>query len=412
MILLSHSGKQHSYQVANALNDLGHLHRFYTSSYLASPILQRYFTCKGNTYWTRRFIDGLPGNKVDANWRFEVPEVILRAIQGKSPAVQRAVYARDVKFDGYVARILRKSDTLARKQITHYWGFQGSCHQSLQAARQLGITTWCELATAHVVAAKRILGEESSLHPEWAHTIDNLTFPIGYETRLIEEPLLADKVVAASSFTITTLQEVGVADQQILYLPLGCDIDHVPYTPQIESKITQRPLRLLYAGTITQRKGIKYLLEAMKILNNRDIELHLIGGIQGNDSPLQGYKNHFHYHPPVSQSELFKLYGTYDALVLPTVFEGFGLVIVEAMAAGLPVITTPHSIGPELINDDMNGYIVPIRNVDALANAIEKLRNKTDEAYLQMRLNAREAALKYSWEAYRERLKRVLEEQL
>lgn len=410
-ILLAHSGKQHSYQVAKALNDLGHLHRFYTSSYLTSPWLQSYFTQKGNTYWTRRFINGLPGYKVDANWRFEVPEVLLRAWQGKSPAVQKAVYARDVNFDAYVARTLYKTKVSSRP-ITHYWGFQGSCYQSLQAAKQCGIESWCELATAHVVAAKRILGEESALHPEWAHTIDNLTFPIEYEKRLTEEPLLANKVVAASAFTKETLQEVGIGHEKIIYLPLGCDIEHVPYSPTAANHFSNRPLKLLYAGTVTQRKGIKYLLEAMKLLNGNNIELHVIGGIQGDDSPLKPYKHLFQYHPPVSQSELFKLYGSYDALVLPTVFEGFGLVIVEAMAAGLPVITTPHSIGPELIADDVNGYIVPIRDVAAIVKAIEQLRKKSDEEYAMMRQKAREAALGYSWEAYRDRLKVLLEREL
>ncbi|WP_066633510.1 glycosyltransferase family 4 protein [Labilibacter marinus] len=421
MIILSHAGKQHSYQTAKALNNLGLLDTFYTSSYLTNERFQDYFKKNGNTYWVRRFIDGLPGDKVNANWRFEVKEMLLRKLQGKSPAAQKAVYARDVNFDEYVGRELRaksekwkretgaeKSNSAKRTLPTAFWGFQGSSYASLQAANEIGLTSICELATAHVVAAKRILGEEAALHPEWSDSIDNLVFPADYEKRLVEEPQIAQKVVAASSFTKSTLLEVDIPENNIIYLPLGCDIKHVPYQERKEDNIEDRPLKLLYAGTVTQRKGIKYLLESLKSLQSLNIELHIIGGIQGSGQALKEYAHLIHYHAPVSQQEMFEAYADYDALVLPTIFEGFGLVIVEAMAAGLPVITTPHSIGPELIKEDQNGYVIPIRDVDAISSAIEKLRNKSSEQYLQMRKKAREAALEYSWKAFERRLNEVI----
>lgn len=440
MIILSHSGKQHSYQTAKALHKLGLLDTFFTSSYLSNKKLQEYFNRSGDTYWVRRFIEGLPGNKVNANWRFEMKETLLRKLQGKSKAVQKAVYARDVNFDHYVAKQLHKYkiNPSSNRQVIQstyhqivkssnhqiikssyqqiikstnqpiFWGFQGSCHASLQAANQLGITSICELATAHVVAAKRILGEEAALHPEWADSIDNLVFPAAYEKRLVEEPQIAQKVVAASTFTKSTLLEVGIPEENIIYLPLGFDLEHVPYHEKTQDNIENRPLKLLYAGTVTQRKGIKYLLQALKSMNTKDVELHIIGGIQGSGEALKEFEGYFHYHPPVSQQEMFNSYAEYDVLVLPTIFEGFGLVIVEAMAAGLPVITTPHSIGPELIEDDINGYNIPIRDISAISSAIEKLRNKSSDEYLTMRKKAREAALSYSWGAFEARLNNLI----
>ncbi len=406
MFILSHSGKQHSYHTAKSLYDLNLLDTFYTSSYITSSFFQKQIEQRNNTYWNRRYIKGLPGNKVNANWRFELKEMALRKIQGKSKAAQNAVYNRDVQFDAYVAKRLKAH--FKKDPQLQYWGFQGSCHESLKQAQALGIPSYCELATAHVVASKRILGEEAKLHREWAHTIDNLVFPADYEKRLVEEPHLASKCIAASSFTKQTLLEVDIRDENILYLPLGFDVEYIPYQEKLETDIANRPLKLLYAGTVTQRKGIKYLLEAMKKLSRNDIELHIIGGIQGNDDALNHYKGHFHYHQPISQSELFKKYNEFDALVLPTVFEGFGLVIVEAMAAGLPVITTPHSIGPELINDGENGYIVPIRDIESIVRAIESFRMISNDEYLHMRKKARKAALEFSWDNYTKRLNKVV----
>ncbi|WP_373551437.1 glycosyltransferase family 4 protein [Haliscomenobacter sp.] len=401
-VILSHSGKQHAYQVAKSLHELGYLAKFYTSSYISHRALQQWLLAQGNQFWTRRFVEGLHGNVVDSNWRFEIKELVLRKLQGKSAAVQQAVYDRDVAFDGYVAKKITKSDAAI------YWGFQGSSLFSLKAANDRGKVSICELASAHIIAAKQILGEEVRLHPEWADSINNLVFPAAYEQRLVEEPHTASIVISASDFTTQTLLEDGIPLGKIVQLPLGFEVRHIPYQELSKTDITNRPLRLLYAGRITQGKGIKYLLEAVRQMSASEVTLHLIGGIQGSGRALENYKGIFTYHSPVNQLSLFKQYQQYDALVLPSIFEGFGLVIVEALAAGLPVITTSHTFGPNIIQEGKNGYLVPIRNVPALVTALQKLRALNADHYLQMRLAARQSALAYSWDQYQTRLQQFL----
>lgn len=80
------------------------------------------------------------------------------------------------------------------------------------------------------------------------------------------------------------------------------------------------------------------------------------------------------------------------------------------MAAGLPVITTPHSIGPDLIREDENGYLIPVRDIQAIAAAIRKLRNKKNNEWEIMSGNARQTAISYSWENYQERQRHFLSE--
>ncbi len=394
-ILLSHSGKQHSYQVAKALNDLDVLEKFYTSSYIKSPFLQG--KLKNHTFFNRRFEEGLYGDIINSNWRFEIPEFISKKIYGNTWETQLKVYQRDIKFDSFVSKEIKKL------KANFFWGFQGSCYQSLKTANENNYYTVCELATAHVVAAKKILGEEKKLHKEWSSSIDNLKFPSSYEKRLEEEPIHAKKIIAASQFTHQTLVESGIPENKIYTIPLGANIHYIKYQEN-KTTIQSNKLKLLYCGVISQRKGIKYLLEAMKSFNKKDVELHIIGRMQGTSDPLKPYKDLFIWHPPMSQQELFQKYCEFDALVLPTIFEGFGLVIVEAMAAGLPVITTPHSIGPDIIINDKNGYIIPIRNVKAIQNSIQKILNKTPIEKLAMNQEARKAALNYSWENYAKNL--------
>ena len=397
-ILLAHAGKQHSYHMAKAMNDLDILEKFITSSYIGNKSIQEYLIKSGNTYWTRRFIEGLPGSRVESNWRFEVKEILYNRFFGKGSKTSNAVYARDQNFDAYLSKRMR-----AFKGCM-YWGFQGSSWTSLQAARELGIPGIVELSTAHVTSAKKILGEESRLHPEWADSMDNLVFPAEYEKRLIEEPSKADFVIAASEFTRSTLVDAGIDEDRIFKLPLGFDASKLSFEPKPRK---EGKLRVLYSGTITQRKGIKYLLEAMKILGKGEVELTLVGNIQGSGKALKSYEDYFTHLPAVSQQEMFDMYKDYDVLVLPSIFEGFGLVILEAMATGIPVITAPHSIGPEIIEDGQNGFIVPVRDSQKLADALSRFISFDSTELMSMRENSRKTALSYSWEEYKNRLKRL-----
>ena len=109
------------------------------------------------------------------------------------------MFERDAAFDKWVAsRFAFESDI--------FWGFQGSCLESLQAAKTAGRLAVCEFATAHVTAAIRILSEEAEKHPEWAGTISNLHFPDWYRQRLEQEPHAADVCIAASGFTQRSLE--------------------------------------------------------------------------------------------------------------------------------------------------------------------------------------------------------------
>lgn len=401
-ITVSHAGKQHSYHLAKALMDLGRLEGFYTSSYLSPGWLQDLVLKSGNQFFSRRFKQGLSSPFVHSHWQFELAEFITRKFQGKSQAVQDLVYKRDTDFDQMMARKM----PAIRSDV--FWGFQGSCHASLEAARQSGKMAVCELATAHVVQARKILAEEAKLQPEWADSIDNLYFPAEYERRLEEEPHRADLVISASDFTSQTLLQSGIPAEKIRKLSLGFEAEHIPYATGAKG-FSSRPLKLLYAGTITQRKGISYLLEAAESwAGGKEVELHLIGGIQGSGEAFEKRRHLVHYHPAVSQAEMFRLYTQFDALVLPTLFEGFGLVLVEAMAAGLPVIATSHSMAPDIVQQGRNGWVIPVRDSKAILDAVNELRKLSDDNYSAMRKSARESALSFTWDAYTKNLAELI----
>lgn len=407
-IIVSHSGKQHSYQVAKAVKYLDRLDVFYTSSYVRSRLIQNILLRCNNKFFTRRFLVGLNGTRIRTKWQFEFKEIAFRVFFGKTRITQNAVYQRDVRFDNYVANQISKQSRKGKLKSNLFWGFQGSCFKSVQIAKELGMITVVELATAHVVAAKRILGDEQRLHPEWADSIDNLTFPEEYERRLLEEPLLADYVVVASDFTKKSVLEIGVPLDKIIYLPLGAEVSTI--TAKNNVKVSDEKIKIVYVGTITQRKGVKYLLEAMKQRSSDAIELHIYGHVHGSGSAFEAYSEYITYHGAVSQQELFKLYTKYDYLILPSIFEGFGLVLVEAMAAGLPVITTRNTFGADFIDDGENGFLIDVRSVAAISEVFNFIEQSHEANYAKYSYKALSTVKNFTWEKYRDRLEKVLNE--
>lgn len=390
-VTLAHSGKQHSYLTASALLQNNMLNRYFTGAYLKSEALQSLANRLNLSYLQKRFINGLSGKYVHPAWHRELKEIFIRKLFGNAGA-WNAVCQRDEKFDNYMSgRILKEDSDI-------FWGFQGSCLNTLKSAKESGKITVVELATAHVTQAIKILSQEKELNPEWGDAIDNLTFEPDYQKRLEEEPIEADYVFAASLFTKKTLIEAGIDQQKIKLLPLCCNTENIEFING-EKTISDRPLKILFCGQTSQRKGIKYLLEAIKQLNSHDFELHIIGNIIGG-SALMKYEKYFTYHKPVAQHELFKMYKDYDVLILPTVFEGFGLVIVEAMSAGLPVVTTENSMGAEIIKHRENGSLVGLRSIEDIKEELIFYKNISDDNFNKIRFAAKKSSEFYNFDSF------------
>ncbi|MCB0746311.1 MAG: glycosyltransferase family 4 protein [Ignavibacteriae bacterium] len=402
-ILLAHSGKQHVYHVAKALNNLGLLDSFYTSGYISNNYTQKFVEVFGIDFLKKRYESGLSGEKIHSNWKFELPEFWARYIQKANKArLTSLMIQRDTNFAKFM------STNLGHGMFNTFWGYNGSCLEALTKANEIGKMTVCETQLAYLPFTKKILKEEALLHPEWADSLDFVDLPSHYEKRLIEEPLVANRVVAISSFLKKSLVEGGVDAQKIDVLPLGFDIKSVKYNPNKHLGINNRPLRILYAGKVTQGKGIKYALEAVKNLNSKDIELHIIGNVDGSVEAFNKFSKYYIYHGKVHQLELFQKYTEYDVLLFPSLSEGFGLVALEAMGAGVPVIATPNTNAFELLDHEKNGFVIPIRDIDAISQSLITIRNMDDIAYQQLSINARERAVNYTWDTFQDRLSTLI----
>ncbi len=402
-VIIAHSGRQHSYHVAYNLKLLNSLASFYTSSYVSSGVLQELVNTFNNSFFKKRFLDGLKGAAIHSNWLLEMPEFFARMMKADALHISRLVCERDEKFDRKISRLL------ASQPFDIFWGYQGSCLSALQKANELDKISIVEMTMSYVPFANAILKEEARINPEWRDSIDNINYPASYEKRLTEEPFAAKKIIALSSFLKQTLIAGGADADKIHILPLGFDISRIKYSEQTVS-IDKRPLKLLFVGRITQGKGIKYMLDAVEQISSNDIELHIVGKIIGSGSEFFRRKHLYTYHASMSQEKLFSFYKEFDVFLFPSLLEGFPLAVIEAMGAGLPVITTPNTSAEELIVEGETGFTVPIRNSNAIVGAIDKFRSMNNDRFVEMRVNARNKALHYTWDTYRERLKDILAE--
>jgi len=160
---------------------------------------------------------------------------------------------------------------------------------------------------------------------------------------------------------------------------------------------------LLFVGGIGVRKGVHYLLEAVRQLNHPQIELLLVGTIEGDKSWLADYAGRFRHISFVTHAKLCNIYRASDVVVLPSLHEGFSMVLIEAVASGLPVISTAHTGVPEMLKYGRCGFVVPIRDVEQLKLHIMLLLEDR-QLCQEMSVAARNVAQHYSWAKYSERL--------
>lgn len=213
----------------------------------------------------------------------------------------------------------------------------------------------------------------------------------------IQEMELADLVLVPSTFVQRTVEQF--VQKSVALCPYGVDSDF--WCPG-EGRKTDGILRFIYAGQCSLRKGIPILLEAWKAAGLKDARLDLIGSWQFSESKLKDLPEGVTFTGQVSAIELRARYQAADVFVFPSFFEGFGLVILEAMACGLPVIATEATAGPDVLVGS-TGRIFSSGDTDALADLLCWFSDQRDQLPA-MKIAARKSAATFGWEQYRHKV--------
>ena len=201
----------------------------------------------------------------------------------------------------------------------------------------------------------------------------------------------ATHVSAASQFTRESLERIA-CDLPVNVIPYGFPVAGFPCKP----RFPEGPFTAIAVGSHDLRKGTPYLLEAWKRAGIKGARLRLVGPMRLTREFIAPYRELFDHVPHVPRIRLAAEYQAADVLVFPTLGDGFGLVIQEAMCCGTPVITTRCGGGPECIDHGREGWIIAERNIRCLGGATPRGRGRPRPDFAIGRA-ARRRAERYTW---------------
>ena len=278
------------------------------------------------------------------------------------------------------------------------YAYEDGAATTFTAAKSQGILCLYDLPILFYQMSRQIQAEEAQLFPDLAPALQAAKEPEWKLRRKEQEIELADRIFVASSITRQSLLNFGVNPEKITVIPYGAPLDYFYPQPKKDTCF-----RALYVGRVEPRKGIHYLLPAWKALNLPNAELCLIGINEFPSGWLDQYQDVFRYIPPVPHYSLNQYYSSASVFVFPSLVDGFGLVLLEAMACGIPIITTSNTAGCDIITDGVEGFIVSIRDTEAIQEKLNWCYYHPLELS-QMGKAARQKAEQLTWSQYRQRL--------
>ena len=393
-----HAGRRDHYQVAVALHDVGALQRLITDFYTPDLLLRLLDRWRPRTaaLFRARHNPSLPSRLTSSNAIQAIgPSIFLRL--GLHSPRNEAWF--DTRLSRRAAGFVRANPRVGILVYSYYW-------ESLAASR--ADSSWGGpgvVFQVHPIAEQiRAVVTEDRARTALTYGLEREEAQLTDDIRRYRSSLPhADGLIAASSFVARGLLEQGIPAEKIAVVPYGA---HAAKQPNGQRREELRwsghpePLRLLWVGQITYRKGLHHLLDAVRRLPAGSVELSLVTRSALPDELKTTLPNSVNVYSSVSDLAREAMYDTHHLFVMPSLAEGFGLVYLEALGKGLPILCTSNSGGPDIIRDEVEGFIVEPSDPEAIADRIQ--RCLSDETILPaMSEAARRCAEFWTWARFR-----------
>jgi glycosyltransferase involved in cell wall biosynthesis len=314
---------------------------------------------------TRRGIRGVPAARTRLN-----------------PLIGLATYAVARTLSPFRAESFRFSllpwfDRWVKKQLMpgdHVISTYGCANESFKFVRAHGGKTFVDAGNSHIENFWEVLSEE---HRRW----NCPTPPVAPHWRERSRGMLAehtDFILSPSSYVTNSFLARGFKPEQILRNVYSVNLDL--FRPRTGPRPKSRPLTLINTGSLSLRKGTPYLLEAFRLVREKipAARLLLTRNVQDDVKPVLARYNDLplEWSPPLPHEQLAARLQSADIFILPSLEEGLARTACEAMACGLPAILTPNTGANDFILPGVNGEVVPIRDPQAIADAVFKWAEK------------------------------------
>jgi glycosyltransferase involved in cell wall biosynthesis len=281
-------------------------------------------------------------------------------------------------------------------------GLSSFMEDTIAAAKFNGVISIVEHGSLHIEVEREILLPECEKHNfqpfgNWQH--------LWLIEKMNREFNNADYIFCCSNLAKQSLIDKGVKDDKIFANPLGVDLNAFNV-----NRNKSGCFKYLHVSNMSPLKGIHYIIEAFDMLSDIDCELWLVGPMP-SEIKLQNMiqsNPKIIYHGYIPENELPAVYNQCDVFVHPSLSDGWAMTVLQAMASGVPSIVSEMTGAKEVINDGVNGWIVPAGDPCSLYNTMLSAYNKKEEL-LNIGTNASASVQSgYSWEDYGDRLLHIL----
>jgi glycosyltransferase involved in cell wall biosynthesis len=394
-IALSHPhGNANSYHAARAFNEENWLQRFQAGILKDSATSQllRWLPTDIKQRALNRNYAGIPEARQNSHLLWET--ISRLGIRLKPGGLTTRINWYDVLFWGHDYQVSKSLTS----DLNAVYAYEDGARRTFAAASKKEIATLYELPLGYYRGVadeiNRARRERCDLQPR-PYVEANWK-----QARKDEELRLADVVVVPCAWALDSLRfsKAGNA-KSVIKVPYGTPADEIAArTAPPDGQFT-----ILFAGHIGLRKGVPHLIEAWEKLQLKNARLWLAGSFNLPKDYLREHAASFEYLGAIPRVELLQRMQQADLFAFPSLAEGFGLVIGEAMASGVPVLTTANTGGPELIEDGEQGWCVAAHAVEPLIERIE-WASQHREALAEMGKRARRRAEQWTWSDYRREL--------
>jgi len=279
-------------------------------------------------------------------------------------------------------------------------------YESIMRSKQLGIISIVDQASLHKKTQISYIEKEKDSNDYQKPTPTISSWVLDKEDAEFKN---ADHIFCPSNLSKSTLIKQGVPEKKIFVNYLGVDVKK--FYPDKHKK-SNLEIQIGFVGQITLSKGILTILNAIKLINDKKFNFSFVGQRYNDeefDKKIISYNlKNVSFLPPLNQQKLQKFYNKIDILVMPSVSDGFGLVVIEAMSCGIPVIVSDQCGAAEIVKDGSNGLIFEASNSSELAKKIIYLSENLEEYTYNSLKKSTILDKQLSWETYGDNLSKIL----
>ena len=382
MITISASTKLWAFPMAEQFEKLGMLDELITTFAYSKNKIARNFI-------RRKDLEEIPTQKIQTNILLAMPIGMFRQVP----------YIWNDWFDRWASGKLKAG----RSRILIGWS--GMSLHTIRRAKALGMITILERGSSHIEIQNEILKEEYSrfgkqfaVHPS----------VIKKELQEYQE---ADYIAVPSNFVKDSFLKKGIPEEKIFLNPYGANRSFIRKSQTIRG--TQSKFRIVYLGTLSIRKGLIYLFQALASLEipEREFEVLFLGSIEPELKPTiaKYQKSNWRFMGHVDHYSLPDYLVTCDIGVQASLEEGLSMVIPQMMACGVPVIITPNTGGQDIVQADINGFLVGVRDPAAIAEKIMWAYRTPGELNRMKEKASDSISSKFTWDSYGNRYAKFIE---